>query len=257
MLLVADAGNTNITLGIFKGKELLGCFRMTTKMQRTSDEYGVFILNILTAKGLKAEDIEDVIISSVVPNIMHSFTSGIIKYINKVPIIVGAGIKTGIKIGTNNPKELGSDRIVDAVAAYEMYGGPVIVIDFGTATTYDLVLEDGEFAAEVTSPGIRSTANALWSDAAKLPEFEIKKPDSILAKDTITSMQAGVVYGYIGQTEYIIDKIKEEAGIEDIKVVATGGLGKIVCKASDKIDVYDQMLTMYGLRIIYDKNTKK
>jgi type III pantothenate kinase len=254
MLLVADAGNTNITMGIFDGEKLLNCFRMTTKMQRTSDEYGVFILSILDAKGIKADEIEDVIISSVVPNIMHSFTSGIIKYLNRRPIIVGAGIKTGIKISTSNPKELGSDRIVDAVAAYEMYGGPVIVIDFGTATTYDLVLENGEFYSEVTSPGIRSTANALWSDAAKLPEFEIKMPSSILAKDTISSMQAGVVYGYIGQTEYIIDQIKKEIGIDDIKVVATGGLGKMISEASSKIDIYDQMLTMYGLRIIYEKN---
>ena len=256
MLLVADAGNTNITLGVFDEDKLLSHFRMTTKMLRTSDEYGVFILEVLAARNIKAEDIEDVIISSVVPNIMHSFVSGIIKYLDKKPIIVGVGIKTGIKISTTNPKELGSDRIVDAVAAYEMYGGPVIVIDFGTATTYDLVLQGGEFVAEVTSPGVRSTANALWSDAAKLPEFEIKKPDSILAKDTITSMQAGVVYGYIGQTEYIIDKIKEESGVPNIKVVATGGLGKIVCEASKKIDIYNPMLTMQGLRIIYEKNKK-
>ena len=235
MLLVADAGNTNITLGVFDGEELLAHFRMTTKMQRTSDEYGVFILDVLRARGIEAKALDDVIISSVVPNIMHSFVSGIIKYLDKNPIIVGAGIKTGMKISTANPKELGSDRIVDAVAAYELYGGPVIVIDFGTATTYDLVLDGGEFAAEVTSPGI-------------------KKPESILAKDTITSMQAGVVYGYIGQTEYIIDKIKEESGIKDIKVVATGGLGKMISEASSKIDVYNQMLTMQGLRIIYEKN---
>lgn len=254
MLLVADAGNTNITLGVFDGEDLLAHFRMTTKMQRTSDEYGVFILDVLRARGIEVSALDDVIISSVVPNIMHSFVSGIIKYLDKKPIIVGAGIKTGIKISTANPKELGSDRIVDAVAAYELYGGPVIVIDFGTATTYDLVLDGGEFAAEVTSPGIRSTANALWSDAAKLPEFEIRMPDSILAKDTITSMQAGVVYGYIGQTEYIIDKIKEESGIKDIKVVATGGLGKMISEASSKIDIYNQMLTMQGLRIIYEKN---
>ena len=256
MLLVADAGNTNITLGVFDGKELLGHFRMTTKMQRTSDEYGVFILQVLAAKNIMVEDIEDVIISSVVPNIMHSFVSGIIKYLNKKPMIVGAGIKTGIKISTANPKELGSDRIVDAVAAYELYGGPVIVIDFGTATTYDLVSAEGEFIAEVTSAGIRSTAGALWSEAAKLPQFEIKMPDTILAKDTITSMQAGLVYGYIGQTEYIIDKIKEESGIKDLKVVATGGLGKMISEACPKIDIYNQMLTMHGLRIIHEKNLK-
>ena len=254
MLLVADVGNTNITLGIFDDETLVGNFRMTTKTQRTSDEFGIFLLNLLEAKNISVEQIEAVIVSSVVPNIMHSFTSGIIKYIDKTPIIVGAGIKTGITVLTTNPRELGADRIVDAVAAYEMYGGPVIVIDFGTATTYDLISANGEFLAAVTSPGIRSSAKALWNDAAKLPEIEIKKPDSILAKDTITSMQAGLVYGYIGQTEYIINKIKEEYNQDNVKVVATGGLGKIVSEATDKIDIYDSMLTLHGLRLIYNKN---
>ena len=253
MLLVADAGNTNITMGIFNGDKLLSCFRMTTKMQRTSDEYGVFILSILNAKGVNVDEIEDVIISSVVPNIMHSFTSGIIKYLNKKPIIVGAGIKTGIKISTTNPKELGSDRIVDAVAAYEIYGGPVMVIDYGTATTYDYITENGEFTAGVTTTGIRSCAKAIAQDAAKLPEIEIKRPETILARDTIKSMQAGLFYGYVGQTEYIIDKFKEETGRSDMKVVATGGLGKIISESTEKIDYYDSNLTLHGLRIIFEK----
>ena len=143
--------------------------------------------------------------------------------------------------------------MVDAVAAYELYGGPVIVIDFGTATTHDLVLADGCFHSGVTSPGIRLSASALWTGAAKLPEIEIKKPETILAKDTVSSMQAGIFYGYIGQTEYIIDKMKKESGYSDIKVVATGGLGKLISENTDKIDVYDPNLTLHGLRIIYDK----
>ncbi|MCR5609440.1 MAG: type III pantothenate kinase [Lachnospiraceae bacterium] len=257
MIFVADVGNTNITLGVFDGEKLIESFRITTKTMRTSDEYGIFLINLLKAKNIEVSDIEAVIISSVVPNIMHSFTSGIIKYIGRTPIIVGVGIKTGITIQTTNPRELGADRIVDAVAAYEMYGGPVIVIDFGTATTYDLITGKGEFVAAVTSPGIRSSAKALWNDAAKLPEIEIKKPDSILAKDTITSMQAGLIYGYIGQTEYIIDRIKEEYGAETVKVVATGGLGKIISEATDKIDVYDATLTLHGLRLIYNKNKNR
>ncbi len=156
---------------------------------------------------------------------------------------------------TGNPKEIGADRIVDAMAAYTLYGGPVLVIDFGTATTYDLILEDGSFVAGITSPGIRISAKALWEDTAKLPAIEIRKPKSILAKDTITSMQAGLVYGYIGQTEYIIRKVKEESGLGDeLHVVATGGLGKIIADEVDAIQVYDNMLTLKGLRLIYEKN---
>ena len=210
MLLAIDIGNTDFTIGVFQGKKLCDTFRMRTKINRTSDEYGVFILNTLQYKGYDTKDVEDVIIASVVPAVMHSFNSAIIKYFGLTPIIVGPGIRTGIRIATTNPKETGADRIVDAVAGYELYGGPVIVVDFGTATTYDLVTEDGRFVGGVTSPGIRTSANALWQQAAKLPEIEIRKPQYILAKDTVTSMQGGLVYGYIGQTEYIIRKMKEE-----------------------------------------------
>lgn len=226
MLLAIDIGNTDFTIGVFQGKKLCDTFRMRTKINRTSDEYGVFILNTLQYKGYDTKDVEDVIIASVVPAVMHSFNSAIIKYFGLTPIIVGPGIRTGIRIATTNPKETGADRIVDAVAGYELYGGPVIVVDFGTATTYDLVTEDGRFVGGVTSPGIRTSANALWQQAAKLPEIEIRKPQYILAKDTVTSMQGGLVYGYIGQTEYIIRKMKEESGLGKINVVATGGLGK-------------------------------
>ena len=254
MLLVIDVGNTNITLGVFDMEELLATYRITTKIPRTSDEYGLLLCDLLTAKEIKKETIEDVIMASVVPGIMYSLTSGIIKYLNINPMIIGIGTKTGIKVATGNAKEIGADRIVDLAAAYALYKGPVLVIDFGTATTYDLLTEDGRFIAGITSPGIRISANALWNDTAKLPEIEIKKPDSILAKDTVTSMQAGLVYGYIGQTEYIIKKVKEEAEIEDLLVVATGGLGKIIADATDVIDIYDTNLTLRGLQIIYQKN---
>lgn len=257
MLLVVDIGNTNITCGLFQGETLTMTFRMTTKIPRTSDEYGIFICDVLKTKGIEMEEIEDVIISSVVPNIMYSFQHGIYKYLNQKPIIVGAGTKTGIKIQTANPKEVGPDRIVDAVAGYNLYGGPILVIDFGTATTYDLITEDGTFTAGITSPGIRISANALWNDTASLPEIEIRKPKTILAKDTITSMQAGLVYGYIGQTEYIIRKVKEEAGLKEMKVVATGGLGKIISDEIPEIDYYDADLTLKGLYLIYQKNKMK
>ena len=257
MLLAIDIGNTNITIGLFDKEEIVGTFRMTTKIPRTSDEYGTFLYNLLHSKGMHRDDVNAAIMASVVPDVNHHIINGLIKYFNVNPILVGPGIKTGIKIAIPNPKEVGADRIVDAVAAYYLYGGPVIVVDFGTATTYDLITENGAFTAGITSPGIRISANALWNDTAKLPEIEIEKPASILAKDTISSMQAGLVYGCIGQTEYIIKKIKEESGLVNAKVVATGGLGKLIADNTDSIDVYNQMLTMEGLRLIYEKTSGK
>lgn len=257
MLLVIDVGNTNITYGIYRGKELVKTFRMTSKLPRTSDEYGIAILSLLSDNGIKRHDVNGVIIASVVPDVMYSLTSSMIKYLDAEPMIVGPGLKTGIKVVTPNPREIGADRIVDAVGAYDKYGGPVLVLDFGTATTYDLVNAKGEFEAGITAPGIKISAKALWQDTAKLPEIEIAKPDSILAKDTITSMQAGLVYGQIGQTEYIIDRVRKESGYDDMKVIATGGLGGIISKETSMIDVYDRDLTLDGLRMIYEKNKNR
>jgi len=256
MIFVIDVGNTNLTFGVYQGEELVATFRMMTKNARTSDEYGIMIKQLLESRGIDVKALEGVIIASVVPDVMHSLTSAIIRYLEQEPLIVGPGVKTGIKIITENPRAIGADRIVDAVAAYEKYGGPVLVLDFGTATTYDLVLAGGEFAAGITAPGIRISSEALWTQTAKLPNIEIKKPKSILAQETITSMQAGLMYGQIGQTEYIIDKVKEESKLPELKVVATGGLGRIIADETKKIDVYDSSLTLDGLRIIYEKNRK-
>lgn len=256
MILVIDVGNTNITFGVYQEKELLSTFRMTTRQTRTSDEYGISIRELLTYNGISIDALEGTIIASVVPNVMHSLVGGVSRYLGTQPLIVGPGIKTGIRILTENPREIGSDRIVDAVAAYEIYGGPVLVLDFGTATTYDLVTEDGGFTAGITAPGIRISAKALWEDTAKLPEIEIKKPKSILAQETISSMQAGLVYGQIGQTEYIVSQVKKETGYENLKVVATGGLGRLISEEVESIQVYNSTLTLDGLRIIYEKNRK-
>lgn len=262
MLLAIDVGNTNITLGVFDKTKLISTFRITTKIARTSDEYGVMIRsileenNIFTASDRRAEGdmkISDCIIASVVPALMHSLISSIIKYFQITPVIVEAGIRTGIRVVTENPKQIGADRIVDAAGAYGIYGGPCIVIDFGTATTYDLVSADGSFEAGVTAPGIRISAKALWEDAAKLPEVEIRKPESILAKETISSMQAGLVYGQIGQTEYIVRHMIEESGYRQIRVIATGGLGGMISSETKCIDVYDANLTLKGMRLIFDK----
>ncbi|PKM68862.1 MAG: pantothenate kinase [Firmicutes bacterium HGW-Firmicutes-2] len=257
MLLAMDVGNTNITIGVHSGTEWIGTFRMTTKTPRTSDEYGLFLLTLLNSKKIEVTDIDGVIISSVVPNIMYSLNNGVRKYIRLEPMIVGPGIKTGISIHTDDPREVGADRIVDAVGGFYEYGGPLLIIDFGTATTYDFVSEKGVFEVAVTSPGIKITANALWQKAAKLPEIEIKKPSSILARNTIDSMQAGLVYGYIGQVEYIVKKMKEELKLPNMKVVATGGLARVMQGETEAIDIYDSILTFKGLKHIYDRNRGK
>ena len=257
MLLAIDVGNTNITIGVFDKEKLITTFRMTTKMQRTSDEYGITIIDLLEHNEISHNEIKDAIISSVVPNVMHSLCSGMIKYFGIQPMVVEPGVKTGIRITSENPAQIGADRIVDAVGAYELYGGPVVVIDYGTATTYDFINGNGDFFAGVTSPGIRISAKALWEDAAKLPEIEIRKPASILAKETISSMQAGLVYGQIGQTEYIIRHMIDEANMGEVKVVATGGLGRIIANETTMIDVYDPNLTLKGMNLIYKKQNRK
>lgn len=257
MILAVDVGNTNITCGVFKGDEIVASFRITTKMPRTSDEYGMILGTLLEKNQVEESAIKDAIIASVVPNVMHSLQNAIIKYLGITPIIVEAGIRTGIRVATPNPQQIGADRIVDAVAAYELYGGPVLVIDFGTATTYDFVDENGSFLGGVTAPGISISAKALWEDAAKLPEIEIKKPENILGKDTISSMQSGLVYGQIGQTEYIINKVKEENNVPEAKVVVTGGLGRIIASETSTVDIYDPNLTLKGINIVYKKQNRR
>lgn len=256
MLVVIDIGNTNITMGLFHGNDIIGNYRLTTKLQRTSDEYGFMLLSFLTASNIKAEAIQDVIISSVVPKVMYSFTNSIKKYLHKNPILIGPGIKTGISIKIDNPKSLGADRLVDAAGAFYHYGGACLVIDFGTATTFDVITSEAEFIGGATAPGIGISSNALSSQAAKLPEIEIKKPKDIIAKDTVTSMQAGIVYGYIGLTENIINSIKKSYG-KDLKVISTGGLGRIIFNETNTIDIYDPDLTLKGLKVIYDKYQQK
>ena len=256
MLLCIDVGNTNTNFALYEGEEERAFFAITTKTPRTSDEFGSEIRSQLHVKGLSVGSIDGCIVASVVPGIMHSLINGIIKLTGITPMEVGAGLKTGVKVRLSNPKEAGADRIVDMAAAYEMYGGPTMVIDFGTATTYDLIEEDGTFRYGITAPGIRISANALWNDTAKLPEIEIAMPESILVSDTVSSMQAGLLYGCIGQTEYIVRRVREELGLTDMKVVATGGLGRIIAEATDCIDVYDRKLTMKGLKLLYERNAR-
>jgi type III pantothenate kinase len=259
MVLVVDIGNTNIVIGVYDGNELVGNWRLVTRDEKTSDEYGISILSLLSYNDINHNNINSAIVSSVVPNVMHSFENALKKFFNIEPIIVGPGVKTGITIITDNPREVGAGRIVNIVAAHELYGNgdTIMVIDFGTATTYDIVNEKGEFRYGITSPGIQISADALWQRTAQLPKIEIKKPDSILGKNTVTSMQAGLIYGYIGQVEYIIKKVKEELHDENIKVIATGGLGRLIYDGTSEIDIFDPHLVFKGLKIIHDKNFKK
>lgn len=254
ILMTIDVGNTNINLGLMHDNDVIGSFRLTTKTPRTSDEFGLCIKELLDTTNIKDTDIEAVIISSVVPKIMYSLNSAIIKYLHQEPIIVGPGIKTGISIRTDNPREVGADRIVDIAYAYHTFHKPCIIVDFGTATTFDYVSEDGVFKYTVIAPGLGIGANALTSQTAKLPEIEIKKPKSILNGNTIMGMQAGVVYGYIGTVEYIIKQMQKELKIDDCTVIATGGLGRVITNETDSIDIYDADLAYKGMRILYDMN---
>lgn len=256
MILVIDVGNTNTEIGVFKGDEILCSWRFVSKTPRTSDEYAVMFQGFFENDHLDYHEVESIIVASVVPNIMYSLNNGIKKLFGVEPLVVGPGIKTGMPIQTSDPAEVGADRIIDAVAAYNLYGGPIIVLDFGTATTYDYVDKNGAFVAKVTSPGIQISAEALFRNAAQLPNIAIEKPVSILGKDTVTSMQAGLVYGYIGQVEYIVSRMIEEIGMKGVKVVATGGYGRMFHEETRAIDIFDPQLSLKGLKIIHDKNIK-
>jgi type III pantothenate kinase len=253
MLVAIDVGNTNITLGFFEGDHLASSFRMTSKNRCTSDEYAVWLQSFLTMAGRTKEEIEAVIVSSVVPKVMHSFRNAIVKHWNIEPIIVGPGIKTGISVTLDNPRSVGADRIADCAGAFHEYGGPVLVVDFGTATTYDYVDENGIFKAGAIGVGIETGATALWGQTAQLPEVEIKRPKSILARNTQTEMQAGIFYQFLGGFEYTVKQFRKETG-KDFKVIATGGLGRVICRHTRLIDVYDPNLIFKGLKVIYEKN---
>ncbi len=256
LLLVIDVGNTNIVLGVYKEDKLLYDWRITTDKDRTSDEYGLLFEQIFKYNGLSTKDVKHIIMSSVVPPLMHTLPAMSIKYFNIKPIVVGPGVKTGMNIKYDNPREVGADRIVNAVAAYEKYGGPLIIVDFGTAITFCAVSKEGEYLGGAITPGIKISSEALFLRTAKLPKVEIAKPKNVIAKNTINSIQSGLVYGYIGMVDYIIEKMIEELKEEDedIKVVATGGFSNLIAAESKYIKKIDKLLTLEGLRIIFDRN---
>ena len=247
MLLVFDVGNTNMVIGIYKDKSLVKDWRICTDIHKTSDEYGMLIGNLLAHNNIDIKSIDDVIISSVVPNVMHALENFCIKYCEKKPMIVGPGIKTGLNIKYDNPKQVGADRIVNAVAAIEKYGSPLIVVDFGTATTFCAISDKAEYLGGTICPGLKISSEALFNGAAKLPRVELIKPGKTICKATVEAMQSGIIYGYVGQVEKIISMMKKELGSEDIKVVATGGLSSLIHSETDSIDHIDKFLTLEGL----------
>jgi type III pantothenate kinase len=259
MILVIDVGNTNIVLGAYDNDKLIADWRLSTDSKRSADEYGIQVAELFLQKKLDPSDVDGVIISSVVPNIMYSLEHMIRKYFELEPIVVGPGVKTGINIKYDNPKEVGADRIVNAVSAHDIYKRAIIIIDFGTATTFCAVTKDANYLGGTICPGIKISLEALVERAAKLPRVELVKPPTVICKNTISSMQSGIIYGYIGQVDYIVSKMKKEMkelGEDEPLVIATGGLSKLIAQESKSIDVVNPYLTLEGLRMIYEKNNE-
>lgn len=253
MILVMDIGNTNIVLGLYQGKELLHHWRLSTNRGATVDEYGMIIHNLFRHVDVGVAEVRDIVVSSVVPQIMNTIEALCAKYMKKEPLIVGPGLKTGLNIRYENPKEVGADRIVNAIAAIELYGPPLIVVDFGTATTFDYIDEKARYLGGAIAPGIGISTEALYQRAAKLPRIDLVKPKSTVGRNSVTSMQAGIIFGFAGQVDGIVTRMREEFE-SGAKAIATGGLAELISSESRTIEVVNPLLTLQGLQMIYERN---
>jgi len=254
MILTMDIGNTNIKAALFEGEELVRYWRLNTDTARTSDEYGITLANLFAHCGLRMDQVRGIMISSVVPTVNFTIEHMCRNYFGLDPRFLAPGIKTAIHIKYDNPRELGSDRIANAVAAHGCYGGPCIFIDFGTATTYGVVSAEGEFLGGAIGPGIKMSAEGLVDSAAKLPRVELIKPGAVIARTTVTNMQSGLFFGFVGSVDYIVRRMKEEMGDPATKVIATGGMARLLAPELRVIDHVDGLLTLKGLRLIYERN---
>ena len=262
MLLAFDVGNTNIVLGVFKDGKMITNWRLETDNNKSADEYGMIVGQLFKYEGLELKDVRDVIISTVVPSVLYTLQHLSMKYFHRKAIVIGPGIKTGLVVKYDNPKQVGSDRIVNAVAAHAKYGGPLIIIDFGTATTFCAISEKAEYIGGTIAPGLKISSEALFEKTAKLPKVELEEPGHVICRNTINSMQSGLVYGHMGMVDYIVKKMKKELQeygndeSQKVKVIATGGLASMIDSGIDCIDYVDKMLTLEGLELIYRKNKK-
>ncbi|TAK34292.1 MAG: type III pantothenate kinase [Chloroflexota bacterium] len=251
MLLVIDIGNTNVVTGLFQQDKLVATWRMATQVHKTSDEYMVLLASFFSYRGLGARDVQSVVIASVVPPLIPVFEDVCRRYLQQTPLVVGPGIRTGVRILYENPKEVGADRIANALAAYKLHGGPAIIIDFGTATTFDAISREGDYLGGAIAPGIEIASEALFEHTAKLPRVELSRPKQAIGRNTVASMQSGILFGYVGLVEGMVARIKQELG-GTAKVLATGGLADIVARESRVIEVVDHHITLIGLRLMHE-----
>ena len=253
MLLAVDIGNTSTTLGVFDGEELRSTWHMATGVHRMSDEYAALLFNLLRQQGLETTDIKAVAMCSVVPPLISTFEELFKRYFNIEPMVVGAGVKTGVSIRMDNPREVGADRIADAAAVHHLYGGPVIVIDLGTATTFGIISKEGDYIGGIIATGIATAAEALFTRTAQLPRVDLAPPKHVIGSNTVMAMQSGIIYGYASLVEGMLERIHKELGVKS-KVVATGGYAGLIAKETGVIDVVNPDLTLIGLRLIYELN---